>query len=107
MGRSKSNAVSIKQAIELAQRTVALDEAIPDAHALLGYIYVMQMQHEMAVTEGERAVSLGPSDAENHALLAHTLYFAGRFEDAIEHVKNAMRLSPYYPAWYQMFLADS
>ncbi len=106
-GWSRSPAESLKYALKLAQKTVALDASIPDAHALLGYIYVMQMQHEQAIAEGERAVALGPNDAENHALLAHTLFYAGRFEDTIEHIKKAMRLSPYYPAWYLMYLADS
>jgi adenylate cyclase len=107
MGWSESPAESLKYALKLAQKTVALDDTIPDVHALLSYIYVMQMQHEQAIAEGERAIALGPSDAENHALLAHTLFYAGRFEDTIEHIKKAMRLSPYYPAWYQVYLADS
>jgi adenylate cyclase len=107
MGWSKSPDESLKYALELAQKTVALDDSIPDAHALLGYIYVMQMQHEQAINEGERAIALGPNHAENHALLAHGLFYAGRFEEAIEHIKKAMRLSPYYPAWYLMYLADA
>ena len=107
MGWSKSPDETLKYALELAQKTVALDDSIPDAHALLGYIYVMQMQHERAINEGERAIALGPNHAESHALLSHGLFYAGRFEDAIEHIKKAMRLSPYYPAWYLMYLADA
>jgi adenylate cyclase len=32
--------------------------------------------------------------------LANTLHYAGRPEEAIVHAKKAMRLEPYYPAWF-------
>ena len=42
-----------------------------------------------------------------HAHLATTLFFSGRFEDAILLTEKAMRLSPWYPAFYLSPLARS
>jgi adenylate cyclase len=107
MGWSESRAESVKQALELAQKAVALRETEASGHRLLVSVYTLQRQYDVAIAEGERAIALGPNDGEAHAFLAQTLHYAGRFEEAIEHIKKAMRLSPYYPAWYLMFLADS
>ena len=106
-GWSVDPAESVKKAMDLAEKAVALDETQIAAHKLMETIYLMQGEHDKAIIEGERAVALGPNDAENYAFFAQTLCYAGRFDDAIEHIKRAMRLSPYYPAWYLMYLADS
>jgi adenylate cyclase len=99
-GFSASRTKSLRKAIEIAQKAMNLDDKQPDVHALLGGIYLLQRQYENAITEGERAVALGPNIACNQAILAQTMLFSGRFEDAIKLVKKAMRLNPYYPAWY-------
>jgi tetratricopeptide (TPR) repeat protein len=39
--------------------------------------------------------------------LAESLYYGGRPEEAIIHVKDAMRLEPYYPIWFLGYLADT
>ena len=106
-GWSDAPEKSMKKATELADKAIALVELQSASHKLMETIYMMQRDYDKAIIEGERAVALNPNDAENHAFLAETLCFAGRFEDAIEHIQKAMRLSPYYPAWYLMYLADS
>jgi adenylate cyclase len=107
MGWSESPAESVKEALELGQKAIALCATEGWAHRLLVSLYTMQRQYDMAIAEGERAIALGPNDAEAHSGLAYTLHYAGRFEDAIVHIKKAMRLRPYYPPFYLMFLADS
>ncbi|MBW2116215.1 MAG: tetratricopeptide repeat protein [Deltaproteobacteria bacterium] len=99
-GFSESRPDSFKRAVDLAQKALSLDESDPDAHALLGAIYLFQRQHEKAIVEGKKAIALGPNNAENHALLAMTMFHAGRFEEAIGLGMKAMRLSPHYPSWY-------
>jgi adenylate cyclase len=99
-GFSASRAKSIREAFEIAQKAMNLDDKQPDVHALLGGIYLYQRQYENAIAEGERAVALGPNIACNQAILAQTMLFSGRFEDAIKLVGKAIRLNPYYPAWY-------
>jgi tetratricopeptide (TPR) repeat protein len=104
-GWAESEDDSFKQAYSIAQKAEALDDSIPDVHALLGGIHLAQREHELAIAKGERAVALGPNDAQVHAVMAHILRFAGRFEQAIAMIRKAMRLQPDCPTYYLTELA--
>jgi adenylate cyclase len=106
-GFSQSRIESFRQAVELAEKALKLDDSNPDVHSLLGGIHLFQGQHELAVSEGKRSIALRPNDACNIALLAQTLSYAGRSEEAIKLMKRAMQLNPYYPGWYLGILAQS
>jgi len=101
---SPSPAESFKKAVQIARKTVAMDDSDSDVHALLGNIYSRQDRYEEAIMEGRKALALGPTNAQAHVLLAATLNAVGRFDEAITLVKQAMRLHPYYPAYYLMWL---
>ena len=96
---------SFKQAYSIAQKVEALDDSIPDVHALLAGIHLYQGQHDLAIARGERAIALGPNDAQVHAVMAHILRFAGRFEEAVTMIRKALRFQPNYPPWYLVELA--
>jgi adenylate cyclase len=98
-GFSESPGDSIKRALEIAQKT---SERWPasDRHIFMNQIYNIQGQLEKAIAEGEKAVALAPNDPRNHILLAGSLNAAARPEEAIVHAEMAMRLEPYYPAWF-------
>ncbi len=104
-GWVESREESFKQAYSIAQKAEALDDSIPDVHALLAGIHLYQRQHDLAIAKGERAVALGPNDADVHAVMAHILRFAGRFEQAVAMARKALRLQPSYPPWYLVELA--
>jgi adenylate cyclase len=99
-GWSESRSESFKQAYLAAQQALALDDAHPGVHILLGGLYLYQRDYEKAIAEGQKAIALGPNDAEIHAIMAHILRFAGRFEEAIALVQKALRLQPSYTSWY-------
>jgi TolB-like protein/Tfp pilus assembly protein PilF len=98
-GFSESPGDSIKRALEIAKKT---SERWPASyrHTFMSQIYNIQGQLEKAIAEGEKAVALAPNDPRNHILLATSLNAAARPEEAIVYAKNAMRLEPYYPAWF-------
>jgi adenylate cyclase len=102
---SGSPTESIEKALDLAKKSITMDDTQPDVHALWGTIYLGQGQHEKAIEAGERALALGPNNACNTAVLAQTMYFAGRVREAIKLMEKAMRLSPYQPDWYLGVLA--
>ncbi|MDP6805132.1 MAG: adenylate/guanylate cyclase domain-containing protein [Rhodospirillales bacterium] len=99
-GWSDHPELSFERAASLAEKARALDEELPDVYALQGAIYLYQGRHDAAVASGEKAVALNPNHANNTALLALFLHSAGRPTEGIRNLKRAMRLSPYYPAWY-------
>jgi len=90
---------SIKWALEIEQKTSERWPA-PGRHSFMNLIYYIQGQLEKAIAEGEKAVALAPNDPRAHILLATALNAAARPEEAIVYAMKAMRLEPYYPAWF-------
>ena len=52
-------------------------------------------------------ISLDPNFAPGYAFLAEEMFNMGEFEESITLKKKAMRLSPYYPAWFLISLAPA
>ena len=91
---------ALARAEELAQKTLAVDDSTAEAYSLLSVVYMSRRQHDKAVAYGERALALAPNFTDITATIAIPFMYSGRPEEAIELVRNAMRRSPYYPAWY-------
>ena len=106
-GWSESPDDSFRRAHELAQKALAIDDKSPNVHILLGTIFLAQRLHDKAITAGNRSITLAPNLSIAHAHLAATMFFSGRFGQAIALTEKAMRLSPYYPAFYLSPLARS
>ena len=68
-------------------------------------IFRLQRKYQEAIAEGEKSVALAPSSSRNHIFLAESLHHGGKPEKAIVHAQRAMRLEPYYPAWFLINLA--
>ncbi|MDH3880751.1 MAG: tetratricopeptide repeat protein [Desulfobacteraceae bacterium] len=99
-GTSKTPEKSIEQAFELAQEVLDRGDSDAGAHFLIGYAYSRKGQFDKAISELEIARDLFPNNAEINAGLGMILNAAGKPEDAINVLKNAMRLSPIPPSWY-------
>jgi adenylate cyclase len=91
---------SLEQAFELAQKAISLEDSLPEAHGLLGYVYLWKKQHEQALAEVEKAIALDPNNADGYAGLGEILIWVGRSEEGLELLKRGMRLNPHYPIWY-------
>ena len=106
-GWSDSRAASLKLANEFLQKAMALDDKNPTVHVLLGHIYYTKRQLEKAMSEYKMAISLDPNFGPGYALVSRTMIFMGEFEESITSMKKAMRLSPYYDAWYLIYLGQA
>ena len=100
LGSSKSPKDSIKQAMELNKKAMALDDSLANAYSQLGLLYTMTRQHDKGVAEANRGVELDPNSASAHRLLGITLSYAGRPEEAIPVLEKAIRLEPFTPGVY-------
>jgi adenylate cyclase len=98
---------ALEQAVELAQKAVALDDSLPLARRVLGWVSLWQKQHAQAIAAAERAVALAPNDAEGYARLGEILNFVGRPEEAMGMVEKAMRLNPRRQAIYLFYLGHA
>jgi adenylate cyclase len=102
LGTTKSPRESIEKAIELAQKSLAVDESRAEDHARLSLLYCLRKEWDKAIAEGERGIALNPSGADVQSWYAATLTFAGRPEEAIFLFEKAIRLNPFGPSRYFM-----
>jgi adenylate cyclase len=91
---------SIALAMEYAQKCLALDESLSDAHGALGLVYLVMRQWDKAVEECELAASLTPNSADALAILAIVYRSVGRVEEAVALLNKALLLNPMPPDWY-------
>jgi adenylate cyclase len=104
---NKSPLHSLKQAEECAQRAIAINDSTAKAYALIGFIRLLRKNYNEAIKYEEKAVALNPNDPQIVGIFASVLHYTGKFEESIALMKKAMRLTPYYPAWYLRDLIQS
>jgi len=95
---SKDN--SIKLSVELAKKSVAMNDKNQSVHSLFSLLYLIQGEHEKAVEEGRKAITLGPNVAEAYLLFGEVLIYSGNFEEAVRMCEMAMRLHPHAPLYF-------
>jgi adenylate cyclase len=89
---------ALERVFELAQKAVALDDSVPDAHRLLAAVYLWgKNQPDQALAESKRALALDPNYTDSYMALANVLTFVGRPQEAIGMAEKALRLDPRGP----------
>jgi adenylate cyclase len=101
---TRSPRESIRQAFELAQKSIALDDSCQPAHGLLSWLFLIMRQHEKAIEEGEKAIALDPNSADAYGWLGQVLVFSGKPKEAAFTLEKAIRLNPIAPSWYLYML---
>jgi TolB-like protein/Tfp pilus assembly protein PilF/tRNA A-37 threonylcarbamoyl transferase component Bud32 len=79
-----------------AERAVALDSTLPEAHAALGHVHTEAFEWPDAERELRRATTLGPNNAELFFRLGFMLFTTGRVHEAITAFDRARALDPFY-----------
>ena len=99
-GYAKSPAQSIKLAEECGQKAVSIDDASAKGHGCLARTRNVQGRYDEAVEHGEKGLAVNPNDPGMMVILATVIQSVGRFDEAITLIKKAMRMAPYYPAFW-------
>jgi TolB-like protein/Tfp pilus assembly protein PilF len=82
-----------------AERALALDSTLAEAHGVLGEVrFLHDWDWSAAEASLGRAVTLNPSLPLNHLRLAHLMLVVGRVDEALEAGRRALALSPFDPA---------
>ena len=103
----KARDKNLARALELGQNAVAVDDTLAGPHLLLSQVYRFLRQEEQFVVETNKALALEPRDADTLAGLGDVLRWSGRAQEAIGLLQTAMRLDPFYPAWYEFYLGQA
>ena len=78
-----------------AEKALALDDSLAEAHTSMGYVYYASFQPAESAKEFERAIALNPNYATAHHWYGRlTLVMMGQLDRAMEEVKRAYALDP-------------
>jgi tetratricopeptide (TPR) repeat protein len=79
-----------------AEKAIALDDSLSEAHAVLaGVKENFEFDHQGALAEYKRALSLNPNDATARQWMANNfLGYLGRSKEELEEMKRALALDP-------------
>ena len=95
---------TLKLTLENANTAVRLDPNDYQAQWALGWACLYNRQYEQAMAHYLRARELNPNDAELLAEMANFLIWIGQPKQAIDQVKEAIRLNPFHENWYEEYL---
>ncbi|MCF8085231.1 MAG: tetratricopeptide repeat protein, partial [Deltaproteobacteria bacterium] len=101
------SAESLDRAIELAHKSILLDEGRAEPHALLGHLYFLKRDWNRAIAEGEKGMALNPKGEDVTYWYAATLTYAGRAEEAILLLEKEIRRNPFAPSRYFLTYGDA
>lgn len=88
-----------KLALESGKLAVQLDPHSPQAHWILGYVYLFLFNdYDRALEMGERTVQLDTNNSDGYTLLGVINVYNGNPEQAITFMKHTMRINPHYPS---------
>ncbi|MFT5114531.1 MAG: adenylate cyclase [Parasphingorhabdus sp.] len=90
----------LQQASNFAEKAVELNDSLPQARVVLGFINMWKHDHEAAIAEVSRGLVLDPNHTEGQMYQAIILGFAGQPEESMEWVEKSILLNPGSPFWY-------
>jgi serine/threonine-protein kinase len=84
------------EAKSAALKAIELDDALPEAHAALGYIKIVyDWDWHGAEEEFRRAIELDPHYAPAHHRYAVLLSILGRYDEGLDEIRQAQALEPH------------
>jgi len=98
---------TLKRAQELAEQAVAIDDQLPQAYYVLGFVYLQLRDYDHAIIEAKKAIELNPNFADGFATLSVCLIYQGDLETGVTMMQQAIRLNPQYPAPYAAVLGQA
>jgi adenylate cyclase len=93
---------ALESAMQLAEKAISLDEAIPEAYFVKGLVHRERREFFDAMLAAEKAIAIDPNYADGYVVKGSVLYLAGQAEEGLELVEKAMRLNPHFPHIYQL-----
>lgn len=85
---------TLPQAKANAERAIAIDDQLAEAHTSMGMVYVKSWQWADAEREFKRAIEINPNYATAYHFYCVLLRSLGRFDEAAEMIQRAHELDP-------------
>jgi len=98
---------TLNEALVLSKKAISIDENLPQAYWVLGYVHLHRMEYKEAVEAIKTATLLDPNNADNYGLLALISVYQNKPETAIKLIRRAKVLNPHYSAHYPSVLGQA
>lgn len=95
---------SLDRCIHHARRAVEIDPFEAEAQRLLGGVYLVRGEHDLANHHFDTALNVHPGNAHVLAHAAKYQAYVGEHQSAISLLNKARQLNPLHPAWYWQHL---
>ncbi len=95
---------ALDRAFTSAQTAERLDPALPLVYEALTSVHQFMRQHDKALAAAKRWLDVEPGNAAAYANFAGTLLFSGEPEPVEGLIEKAMRLDPFYPFYYPLYV---
>ena len=106
-GWRSSDTEHLYRALELARHGVSLDNELPQAHWVLGYVHLFRREYDKAARSAQHAIALDPNYADSYLTLAVCKIHEGAPEKSLPLIRKAMLLNPEYPTPYTSVLGQA
>ena len=94
---------SLRRALQLAEKAIAIDAYSDLPRALLAKINLTRHAYDQAIEEGNRAIGLNPNGADSYAHFGCVRNFCGKPAKGISLLEKAFRLNPLPPLYYYTY----
>ncbi len=95
------------QSLALAERAVELDPQDSGNYWALAWVQAYERQSALAHANFSKAKRLNPNDADAYAMYGDFLAMEGRPEDAVQSIKEGLKLNPRPAGWYFWLLGQA
>jgi serine/threonine-protein kinase len=97
--------VSMPLAKDNVTKALALDDALPEVHYLLGVVNLyFDWDRPAAERQFQRALALNPRYAAAHYAVGNALVVAGRLQDARAEIEQSVQLDPFSNTWNEQLV---
>jgi len=92
----------LERAIQLEQRSIALDNSNGFAYAAMGGVYASVNRPDLSIANAERALTFDPNSAFSYFCMSAALSASGKPAEALVAAHKAMRLDPHRRDFYSL-----
>jgi len=97
----------LDEALRLASKGKSLNEALPQAYWVLGYVHLFRREFEQAEQAAGQSIKLDPNYADSYLTIAVCKIHAGESKEAVSYARKSMLINPLYPAAYASILGQA
>ena len=106
-GWSQSPQQTRELACHWAEKASTKEDEDGQAQTVLSHVHLLNHDYESALAAGHAATSTRPGCANSNAFFANVLHYCGENNDAIRHIKLAIRYHPLNPPFFRNILASA